>query len=68
MIGWISLEITYGLYLSDHTILNGLETQLVVLPGMIAQNAANATNWHLRGTRRIGVSQEDVEKIHQCVS
>lgn len=33
---------------------------------MIAQNAANATNWHLRGTRRIGVSSEDVERIHQC--
>jgi hypothetical protein len=31
------------------------------------QNLPRETGWHLRGTRRIGVSKEDVETIQQCV-
>ncbi|TKA44893.1 hypothetical protein B0A54_03184 [Friedmanniomyces endolithicus] len=57
--GWLSIEITYGLYLSDHTILDGIDTELVVLSGIMMQNLARETGWHLRGTRRIGVSFED---------
>lgn len=65
---WLSIEITYGLYLSDHSILDGVETELVVLSGIMIQNLPRETGWHLRGTRRIGVSHEDVETIQQCVS
>ena len=57
-----------GLYLSDHSILNGVETELVVLSGIMIQNLPRETGWHLRGTRRIGVSYDDVETIQQCVS
>jgi hypothetical protein len=32
------------------------------------QNLPRETGWHLRGTRRIGVSYDDVETIQQCVS
>jgi hypothetical protein len=32
------------------------------------QNLPRETGWHLRGTRRIGVSFEDVEVVQQCVS
>lgn len=32
------------------------------------QNLKTETGWHLRGTRRIGVSFDDVELIQQCVS
>ena len=38
-----------------------------MLSGILIQNLKNETHWHLRGIRRIGVSQEDVERIHQCV-
>lgn len=65
--GWLSIEITYGLYLSDHTILDGIDTELVVLSGIMIQNLKRETGWHLRGTRRIGVSYDDVELIQQCV-
>lgn len=65
---WISKNITYGLYLSDHSILNDFETELTVLGGIMIQNLPRETGWHLRGTRRIGVSREDVETIQQCVS
>ncbi|KAF2194918.1 hypothetical protein K469DRAFT_698481 [Zopfia rhizophila CBS 207.26] len=64
---WLSKNITYGLYLSDHTILNDIETELVVLAGIMIQNLPRETAWHLRGTRRIGVSKEDVESIQQCI-
>jgi hypothetical protein len=65
--GWISSEITYGLYLSDHSILNGIETELVVLSGIMIQNLKSETAWHLRGSRRVGMSMEDVEMVQQCV-
>ncbi|KAK7183278.1 hypothetical protein DPSP01_011781 [Paraphaeosphaeria sporulosa] len=64
---WISKNISYGLYLSDHTILNDVETELTVLGGIMIQNLPRETGWHLRGTRRIGVSKEDVETIQQCI-
>jgi len=65
---WITKEITYGLYLSDHSILNDVETELVVLSGIMIQNLRSETHWHLRGTRRVGASREDVEKVQRCVS
>ena len=65
---WITRNITYGLYLSDHSILSGLETEMVVLSGIMIQNLKHETAWHLRGLRRVGVSFEDVECVQQCVS
>lgn len=65
--GWISSEITYGLYLSDHRILNGVETELCVLSGLFCQGLPRMVGWHLRATRRIGVSSEDCEIIQQCI-
>ena len=67
MAAWISANITYGLYLSDHTILDAIDTEMVVLSGIMIQNLKRETGWHLRGTRRVGVSQEDVELVQQCV-
>ncbi|KAG0648823.1 hypothetical protein D0Z07_5070 [Hyphodiscus hymeniophilus] len=64
---FISREITYGLYLSDHSILDPVATELVTLTGIMIQNLPLETAWHLRGTRRVGVSIEDVELVQQCV-
>ena len=44
-----TIQITYGLYLSDHTILDGVDTELVVLSGIMLQNLKTETAWHLRG-------------------
>jgi hypothetical protein len=65
---FISREITYGFYLSDHSILDPLATELVTLTGIMIQNLPLETAWHLRGTRRVGVSIEDVELVQECVS
>lgn len=40
---------------------------MVVLSGIMIQNLKRETGWHLRGTRRIGVSHDDVEVVQQCV-
>lgn len=68
MLEWLSIEITYGLYLSDHSIIGPVETELVVISGIMMQNLKRETGWHLRGMRRIGISYDDVECVHQCVS
>jgi hypothetical protein len=64
---FISTQLTYGFYLSPQDILGPVETELVTLAGIMIQNLPRETAWHLRGTRRIGVSMEDVELIQQCV-
>ncbi|KAI8936730.1 hypothetical protein NX059_007118 [Plenodomus lindquistii] len=63
-----SLHLTYGLYLSDHTLLSPLSTELAVLSGIAVQNLPRETAWHLRGTRRLGVGAGDVEAVQCCVS
>ncbi|PMD41083.1 hypothetical protein L207DRAFT_426493 [Hyaloscypha variabilis F] len=64
---FISRQITYGFYLSDHSIIGPLDTELVTLAGIMIQNLPLETAWHLRGTRRVGVSMEDTELVQQCI-
>lgn len=64
---WLSTEITYGLYLSDRQVLDDLDTQLVVLPAILSQNLRLESHWHIRGTRRLGVSAHDVGVVSDCV-
>ncbi|KAL4920514.1 hypothetical protein BDW62DRAFT_176648 [Aspergillus aurantiobrunneus] len=64
---WLSMEITYGLFLSDRQVLDDLDTQMVVLPGIMSQNLPNESHWHIRGTRRLGVPMEDVRIVTECV-
>lgn len=64
---WISTEITYGLYLSDRQNLNDIDTEVVVLVGIMIQNLPLETAWHIRGSRRIGISLDDVKTMMDCV-
>ncbi|KAA8652674.1 hypothetical protein EYZ11_001025 [Aspergillus tanneri] len=64
---WLSTEITYGLFLSDRQALDDLDTQMVVLPAIMSQNLKVETHWHIRGTRRLGVSKEDVQVVWDCI-
>lgn len=64
--GWLTKNITYGLFLSDHSVLNDVETEITVLTGIFMQNLTRESAWHLRGLRRIGVAKEDVEVIREC--
>lgn len=64
---WISKEITYGLYLSDRQILDDIDTELVVVSGIMIQNLRSETWWHIRGTRRQGVTKEDMQVVYDCI-
>lgn len=64
---WITKNITYGLYLSDRQVLDDIDTEMVVLPGIMIQNLKKETHWHIRGTRRIGVSKQDVQIVWDSV-
>ncbi|KAL9036642.1 MAG: hypothetical protein Q9214_006042, partial [Letrouitia sp. 1 TL-2023] len=59
--------VIYGLYLSDHTVLSAVESELVILTAIMCQGLAAPTTWHLRGMRRLGVSEEDVEEVQKGV-
>ncbi|KAL4901604.1 hypothetical protein BDW74DRAFT_181610 [Aspergillus multicolor] len=63
---WLSTEITYGFFLSDRQVLDDVDTQMVVLPGIMSQNLPTETSWHIRGTRRLGVPIEDVTIVAEC--
>ncbi|KAI9704790.1 MAG: hypothetical protein M1836_006570 [Candelina mexicana] len=64
---WLEKSIIYGLFLSDNTVLSDVETQLVTVPAMLCHGLRGPTMWHLRGTRRLGVSEEDVEGVQVAV-
>lgn len=64
---WVSEHVTYGLYLSDRQVLDDLDTEMVVLCGIMIQNLRKETHWHIRGTRRLGVSFEDTQQVWDSV-
>ncbi|KAH6682291.1 hypothetical protein F5X68DRAFT_192631 [Plectosphaerella plurivora] len=66
-IPWISVNVSYGLFLSDHRILSMQETELVVLPAIMTQNLRGPTYWHLRACLRVGMEVEEVEAIHKVI-
>ncbi|KAJ5284506.1 hypothetical protein N7497_000207 [Penicillium chrysogenum] len=63
---WVA-DITYGLLLSDRQILDDVDTEMVVLPAVMGQDMPRMTYWHMRGTRRLGISKEDVQMVMECV-
>ena len=64
---WVSRHITYGLYLADRAVLDDVDTEMVVFPAIMAQNLRTETWWHIRGTRRIGVSKEDTQVVWDTI-
>ncbi|MCJ1366872.1 hypothetical protein MMC16_006003 [Acarospora aff. strigata] len=64
-----SLErmVIYGLFLSDHTVLSPVETEIVVLSAIMCQGLRGPTIWHLRGLRRLGISEVDVDGVQRAV-
>lgn len=66
-VDWLTKNITYGLFLSDRSVLGDVETEMTVVTGIMMQNLPRESAWHLRGFRRLGVAKEDVEAVWKCV-
>ncbi|OXV10156.1 hypothetical protein Egran_02082 [Elaphomyces granulatus] len=66
-LAWVERAVIYGLFLSDHEILSVVEAELVILSAIMCQGYRMPTIWHLRGLRRLGVSEDDVEKVQSTI-
>ncbi|KAJ9235460.1 hypothetical protein DTO169E5_6176 [Paecilomyces variotii] len=64
---WMEKAVIYGLFLSDHEILSPVETELVCVSAIMCGGWRAPTIWHLRGLRRMGVSEADVEMVQQAI-
>lgn len=59
--------------LSDGAVLNAVETELITLCAIMCRQSegegsgCGPTMWHMRGSRRIGIGKEDLEKVVKCV-
>lgn len=65
--GFRVADIAYDLHFSDHNILDDMDTEMVVLPAVMGQNLPRKSYWHIRGTRRLGISKKVVEMVCNCV-
>ncbi|KZT62446.1 hypothetical protein CALCODRAFT_406272, partial [Calocera cornea HHB12733] len=70
-IEWYSYNATYGVFLapisetSDRAPLSIRETEIVVLACLVALRAPLEVRWHLRGSLRVGMKEEEIEAV-QC--
>lgn len=64
---WMEKAVIYGLFLSDHELLSPVETEFVTLSSIMCQGFRGPTIWHLRGLRRVGVSEGDVELVQRGI-
>ncbi|CAI7640979.1 unnamed protein product [Penicillium palitans] len=46
---------------------NDVDTEMVVLPAVMGQDMSRMIYWHIRGTRRLGISKKDVQMVMECV-
>ena len=67
-IRWQQERIVYGIFLSDHTTLTAVETEMVVLAALMCGTYQPEKEWHLRGFRRLGPTLDESQKIHQAMT
>ena len=64
---WLQKRVIYGLFLSDHAILDPKETLMLTMTAMLCQELKPPAFWHVRGLRRMGVSREATYIVMQSV-
>lgn len=67
LVEWLDRSLIYGLFLADHRVLSPVESELVILTCIMCQGLRAPTMWHMRGLRRLGVSEEDAEAVQSAV-
>ena len=66
-IRWQQERVVYGIFLSDHTVLTDVETEMVILAAFMCGMYHEEKEWHLRGFRRLGPTLEETHKIQQAM-
>jgi hypothetical protein len=58
----------YGMYLSEFSILNPVETSQVLLASLIPLDVPTQVKWHMRGLIRNGGADEDIKYVVDIAS
>jgi hypothetical protein len=58
----------YGMYLSEFSILNPVETSQVLLASLIPLDVPTQVKWHMRGLIRNGGTDEDIKYVVDIAS
>lgn len=62
-------HIVYGFFFGDRQAVDDdLHVEVIVLAAIMSQDLALETRWHLRGIRRLGATQEDVQAIWDAIA
>ncbi|KAG8627725.1 hypothetical protein KVT40_003598 [Elsinoe batatas] len=64
---WISTNISYGLFLADHQVMDIKESELVILPAIMCQDLKAPTDWHLKGCLRVGFTREEIDAVQKVI-
>ncbi|PWN50692.1 hypothetical protein IE53DRAFT_315273 [Violaceomyces palustris] len=65
----LTLNINYGWILSENSVLDLPSTELVILSALVPQNVRSEILWHLRGCRRVGWNDREIESVRStCLS
>ena len=64
---WLEMRVVYGLFLSDVSLLSAVESEMVVTPGIMAQDVRGPTFWHVRGLQRLRVSKQDTDVVLEVI-
>ena len=62
---YLEKAVIYGTYLADLSVLDSIEAQLVCGVAILCGGIRGPSIWHLRGMRRVGLSEDDVEKVRE---
>jgi len=65
--GWTVDFAVYGLFLADLTVLGPFENELVILSSVMGQGAHYTTTVHLKASRRLGFSAEDLKAAQAVI-
>ena len=65
---YVERSIIYGLFLSDLTVLDSVEAQIVVLVAILCTGYGAPSIWHLRGLRRLGLGEDQVDAVRNAVA
>lgn len=60
-----STEISYGLFLAEHRVLDIAGSEVVIVPAIVCQNLKGPTMWHQRGFLRVGISRAEVGQVQK---
>ena len=66
-IRWQQERIVYGIFLSDHSVLTDVETEMAVLSALMCGRNQRPKIWHLIGLRQLGPTFEDSQKMHEAM-